>query len=166
MISRRSQVERFPRLPGTPPPLHVKVSRPVAFSDVDPMGIVWFGRYPLFVEFGAGELGRLTGMSYEALKSAGLLAPVAHFSIDYVLPMRLSDEIVIRASMIWSGSAKLNTEYHLSRVDGTACACAYATQMLVDIQTGQPYWTIPPYVETFNAKWAAGEFACLQHGDV
>ena len=163
MISRRSQGERFPRVPGAPLPLQVRATRHVMFSDVDPMGIVWFGRYPLFIESGAAELGRQTGMSYENLKDAGLVAPVAHFSIDYVQPMRLGDEIVICASMVWSGSAKLNTEYQLSRVDGTACASAYATQILVDIKTAQPYWTMPLFIEKFNAKWEAGEFACLQH---
>lgn len=162
MNTRRSHAARFPRIPGAPAPLTVHAVRPVAFSDVDPMGIVWFGRYPLFVEVGAGELGKQTGMSFENLKKEGLVAPVAHFSIDYLRPMRLNDEIHVTASMIWTGSAKLNTEYQLARADGTLCACACSTQLLVDLKTEEPYWTLPPFVEAFNAKWMAGEFACQQ----
>lgn len=162
MNKRRSKTSRFPQIPGAPSPLIVQAVRPVIFSDVDPMGIVWFGRYPLFVECGAGELGRQTGLSFENLRKEGLFAPVAQFSIDYLQPMRLGDEIVIRTSLIWTGAAKLNTEYRLSRQDGTVCACAYATQLLIDAATGQSYWTMPPFIEAFNSKWISGGFACLQ----
>lgn len=162
MNRRRCKTSRFPQIPGAPSPLTVQAVRPVVFSDVDPMGIVWFGRYTLFVEYGAGELGRQTGLSFENLRKEGLFAPVAQFSIDYLQPMRLGDEIAIRVSMIWTGAAKLNTEYRLSRQDGTVCACAYATQLLMDAATGQPYWTLPPFIEAFNSKWMSGVFACLQ----
>lgn len=162
MNKRRCKASQFPQVPGAPAPLIVRAVRPVVFSDVDPMGIVWFGRYSLFVEYGAGELGRQTGISFENLKKEGLFAPVAHFSVDYFQPMRLGDEIEIRVAMHWTGSAKINTEYRLSRLDGTVCACAYATQLLMDAATGQPYWTMPPFIETFNANWMSGAFACLQ----
>ena len=55
MNRRRCRVSRFPQIPGAPEPLTVHAVRPVAFSDVDPMGIVWFGRHSLFVQYGPGR---------------------------------------------------------------------------------------------------------------
>lgn len=159
MNRRRCMASRFPHIPGAPAPLVVHSMRPVLFSDVDPMGIVWFGRYSLFVEHGANELGRQTGLTFDNLKKEGLFAPVARFSIDYIQPMRLSDEIEIQTSMIWTGSAKINTEYRLARRGGEVCACAHATQLLMDAATEQPCLITPPFIETFNAKWLSGELA-------
>ena len=163
MTERRNNSTRFPRQPGAPAPLTVRVARPVLFSDVDPMGIVWFGRYPLFLECGAGILTRETGLGYESLMAAGLLAPIARMVVDYIRPLRLGEEITVEAAMIWSGSAKLNIEYALSGADGSLRARAATTQLFVDAATGQPHWVMPPFIEAFNEKWRSGGFACLQH---
>jgi acyl-CoA thioester hydrolase len=138
--------------------------RPVLFSDVDPMGIVWFGRYPLFIECGGGMLCNRTGLGYEMLHAVGLLAPIAKMEIDYVQPLRLGEEITITASMIWTGSAKLCIEYVLTGSDGGVRAYAATTQLFVDAATGQSHWVTPPTIEAFNEKWQSGGFACLQEG--
>jgi len=162
MKNRRSNGIYFPRLPGAPAPLTARVVRPVLFSDVDPMGIVWFGRYPLFLEFGAGMLSRETGLSYESLNDARLLAPVARLDIDYLRPIRLGEEITVTASMIWTGSAKMAIEYAIIGSDGSLRARAATTQLFLDAATGQPHWVTPPFIEAINEKWRNGGFACLQ----
>ena len=162
MKNRRSNGIYFPRLPGAPAPLTARVVRPVLFSDVDPMGIVWFGRYPLFLECGGGMLCNRTGLGYEPLLAANLLAPIAKMEVDYVRPLRLGEEITVAASMIWTGSAKLAIEYALTGPDGNIRAYAATTQMFLDATSGQPHWVTPPAVEAFNEKWRTGEFACLQ----
>ena len=164
-MSRRSSATRFPRLPGAPAPLTASIVRPVLFSDVDPMGIVWFGRYPLFLECGGGMLSRETGLSYEALNDAGLFAPIARLEIEYLRPIRLGEEITVIASMIWTGSAKITIEYDLTGSDGNLRARAATTQLFMDAATGQPHWVAPPLIEAINEKWRNGGFACLQNGE-
>ena len=161
MTRRKNSATRFPRLAGAPAPLTAQVTRPVLFSDVDPMGIVWFGRYPLFLECGGGVLSLATGLSYETLYGAGLFAPVARMEIEYIRPLRLGEEVTVAASMIWTGSAKMAIEYDLI-VDGSLRARAATTQLFVDAATGQPHWVTPPLIESINEKWRNGGFACLQ----
>ena len=161
MTSRRGNATRFPRLPGAPAPLTARAARPALFSDVDPMGIVWFGRYPLFLECGGGVLYRETGLGHEELGGAGLLAPVARLEIDYLRPIRLGEEVLVTASMIWTGSAKLAIEYELAAA-GTLRARAASTQLFVDAATGAACWAAPPFIEAINEKWRAGGFAWLQ----
>jgi len=160
---KRNSSTRFPRLPGAPAPLVARVTRPVLFSDVDPMGIVWFGRYPLFLECGGGVLYRATGLSYESLGAAGLLAPVARMEIDYLLPLRFGEDITVTASMVWTGSAKMAIEYELTGPDGSLRARAATLQLFIDAATGQPHWVAPPLIESINEKWRTGGFACLQN---
>jgi len=160
-MTRRNSATRFPRLADAPAPLTAQVVRPVFFSDVDPMGIVWFGRYPLFLECGGGMLSRATGLSYEALNNAGLLAPIARLEIEYIRPLRLGEEVTVVAAMIWTGSAKMAIEYDLI-ADGNLRARAATTQLFVDATTGQPHWVTPPLIESINEKWRNGGFACLQ----
>ena len=164
MKGRRKDGVFFPRVPDAPAPLTVRVVRPVLFSDVDPMGIVWFGRYPLFVECGGGMLCNRTGLGYGPLLAAKLYSPIARLEIDYVQPLRLGEEITVAASMIWTGAAKLAIEYALTGPDGSLRAYAATTQLFLDAETGQPHWVTPPAVEAFNEKWRAGGFACLQEG--
>ena len=164
MTNRRNNGVFFPRLAGAPAPLTASMTRPVLFSDVDPMGIVWFGRYPLFIECGGGVLYQKTGLGFHELNEAGLLAPVARMEIDYILPLRLGEEITVTASLIWTGSAKLAIEFALTGPDGTVRARAATTQMFVDAKTGLPCWVVPPFVEALNEKWRNGGFACLQNG--
>ena len=155
----------FPRLPGAPAPLTVRVVRPVMFSDVDPMGIVWFGRYPLFFECGGGMLYRQTGLDFPELDIAGLLAPVARMEIDYILPLRLGEDITVVSSMIWTGSAKMAAEHTLIGPDGSVRARGATTQVFMDAKTLQPFWVTPPFIEAFNEKWRTGGFACLQDNE-
>jgi len=44
-MRRRRKGGYFPIEPGSPTPLVARVSRRIRFSDVDPMGVLWYGRY-------------------------------------------------------------------------------------------------------------------------
>lgn len=161
-MSQRQSLTRFPRLPGAPLPVQATVERRVTFSDVDPMGIVWFGRYPLFIEAAAEELWGRCGLSYAGLYADGVCAPVARLSIDYLRPMRLGETIRIAAAWVWHDAAKLNTEYVLTRPDGATAAVACCVQAFADVKTGETLWLFPPLIQRVREQWAAGAFACHQ----
>ena len=54
----------FRRGEGQPPPLRAITKRRVRFEEVDPLGIVWHGRYPSYFEDARVELGRKYGIDY------------------------------------------------------------------------------------------------------
>lgn len=160
-MTPRRRSSCFPRPEGAPAPLRVTVERRVTFSDVDPMGIVWFGRYPLFFEAAAEELGRRCGLSYADFLAAGLRAPVAKMEVDYLLPMQLGELIRVTASLVWNDGARLNTEFELVKPDGRTAATGCTVQLFTEAATGGVLWVSPPLLERCRQRWNAGEFACL-----
>lgn len=162
MTTRRAKALYFPREPGAPVPLRVMVRRRVRFSEVDPMAIVWFGRYPRFLEEGAAELGRRCGLSYQDFLAAGLRGPVTACHIDYLQSLFLDEHFTIVAELVWNEGARLNTEYTLIKENGDLAARAYTVQVFTGAADHQVCLVSPPMLERCRARWKAGEFKDLQ----
>lgn len=158
MTTRRARKVYFEREAGAPDPLTWSVQRRVRFNEVDPMGIVWFGRYPLFLEEGAAELGRRCGLSYPDFIEEGLMAPVASCHVDYLVPLMLDEVFTIRASLVWNEGARLNTEYELIKADGATAARACTVQVFISASDRRVCMVSPPMLERCRARWKAGEF--------
>jgi acyl-CoA thioester hydrolase len=158
MRMRRRKAGYFEPGEGAPPPLVVRVKRRVRFNEADVMGIAWYGRYPAFFEEAFAELGRRCGLSYGDFAEANLRAPVAQFHIDYHRPLALDEEFTVAVSLVWSEGARLNTEYTVTREDGSIAATAYAVQMFTDARSGEACFTSPELLERCRSRWKAGEF--------
>jgi acyl-CoA thioester hydrolase len=154
----RKKSSYFERVPGTPDPIVVEIKRRVRFNEADPMAIVWHGRYPLYFEEASEELGRRCGLSYAEYFEAGLRAPFVEFHMDYHKPLFLDEQFTIRASLIWNEGARLNTEFHLIKQDGSIATSGYTVQLFIDHESGQPYMVSPELLEQCRKKWRAGEF--------
>jgi acyl-CoA thioester hydrolase len=156
--TRRARTGYFERVPGAPPPLRHDLRRRVRFNETDPMGIVWYGRYAVYFEEGAAELGRRCGLSYRDFMDAGLRAPVASLHVDYLQPLVLDEEIVIRCSLVWCEGARLNTEYELIKAGGSIAARGHTIQVFTSAATGDVCLVSPPLLERCRSRWRAGEF--------
>ena len=92
----------------------------VRWSDLDLMGVVYFGRYLRFMEAAEAEFFRALGFTYDALASEhGVWFARAHLACDYRAPARLDDEIVCRAELTKLGGASLTFAFPIDRADGT-----------------------------------------------
>lgn len=161
MRTRRRKGGYFDRDEAAPPPLVVRVKRRVRFNEADVMGIAWYGRYPAFFEEGFAELGRLCGLSYKEFAEANLRAPIAQFHVDYHRPLALDEEFTVMVSLVWCQGARLNTEYTVTRADGSIAATAYSVQMFIEGDSGKPCLTTPELLERCRRRWKAGEFDWL-----
>jgi acyl-CoA thioester hydrolase len=161
-VTRRGSATYFEREADAPLPLTVSVPRRVRFSEADPMGIAWYGRYANYFEEGAAELGRRGGLSYQAFMEAGLRAPIVRFHVDYAQPLFLDEEFTILASMVWHEGARLNTEFTLRKGSGGVAATAYTVQLFVHADSGEVCLVSPPLLERFRRRWRAGEFVWTQ----
>jgi len=141
-----------------PAPITVEIRRCVHFSEVDVMGIVWFGRYPAYFEEGAEEIGRQCGLTYEDFYKAELRAPIVKLHTDFIKPLRLGEEFTIRAVLVWDEGSRLNTEYYLLKQDGSLASSGYTVQLLTDANSGEVRITPPDLLERCHGKWKAGEF--------
>lgn len=158
MKNRRKTKNYFRRNDEWPGPVTAEINRRVHFSEVDAMGMVWHGRYPLYFEEGSEELGRLCGLSYKDFYEAGLRAPIVKLHIDYFEPLRLAEEFTVRSSLIWDDASRLNTEYYLIKNNGTIATSGYTVQLLINAGSGEVCLVSPDLLERCRKRWKAGEF--------
>jgi len=157
---RLKRTEYFKRIPGSPKPLVFTLKRRVSFSEVDVMGIVWFGRYSLYFEEAQRELGRRSGLSYQDFYEANLGAPIVEFHTDYYQPLYLDEEFTIKASLVWSEGAKIYTEYLIIKEDQSVATFAYSVQLLIDSQSKETCIISPELLERSRKRWLNGELDC------
>ena len=95
-----------------------------------------------------------------------IIALVA-FALEVVLddldevPLVLDEEFTVMVSLVWCQGARLNTEYTVTRADGSVAATAYSVQMFTEGDSGKPCLTTPELLERCRRRWKAGEFDWL-----
>ena len=159
---RKRRAPYFEPQPGAPAPLKTSVSRRVLFSDADPMGILWHGRFPAFFEAAASELHRACGLGYLDFHKAGVQAPIVQLHIDYISPAFLEEEVTVQATLHWNDAARIDTEYTILKADGRPVARGYTVQLFTSAPGVTPLFTTPAFVEASRQAWRAGQFAALQ----
>ena len=121
MTTRRSQRLAFPDEPGYPP-LRASASHRVGFSEVDPMGIVWFGRYTSFFEKASAVLRDACGLSHAAFSEAGIQPPVVSCEIEYLRPSRLDEVLTVTTADAKETTRRLAAEEGI--LAGISCGAA------------------------------------------
>lgn len=146
----------FPARPGDPPPLRTRVERVVRFEEVDPLGIVWHGRYPSYFEDARVALGEQYGIGYMDIYNQGVLAPVKTMHVDYRRPLRFGEPFTIEGILHWAEAARLNHEFIIRNHEGQLATTGYSIQMLMDKEENV-LLLHPPFLQQFLARWRLGE---------
>lgn len=95
----------------------------VRWSDVDKMGIVYYGRYLRFMEAAEAELFRILGFPYDTLsEELGVWIARVRVEIDFLAPARLDDEIACRAVVRKVGGSSLTILFPIEHGDGERLA--------------------------------------------
>ncbi len=161
MSRRRVKGLSFPEEPDYPA-LHASVMHRVAFSEVDPMGIVWFGRYTVFFEEASAVLRDACGLSHAAFFEAGIQPPVVSYEVEYLNPSRLDERLTVTARLHGTEAARLNTSYQVHGPDGVLRVAARTVQVFMDVRSMAVCFAAPKIWTECLARWRRGEFACLQ----
>lgn len=143
------------------PPLHARVTHRVGFSEVDPMGIVWFGRYTVFFEEASAELRDACGLSHAAFFNANIQPPVVSYNVEYLHPSRLDEVLTITTSLYGTEAARLNMTYQVHGPDGVLRVAARTVQVFTDTTNMTVCYVAPPIWTRCLERWRRGEFACL-----
>ena len=141
---------------GAPEPLRCSVERIVRFEEVDPLGIVWHGRYPSYFEDGRVLLGEKYGIGYMDFYHQGIVAPIKQMHADYQRPLRFGDLFTIEAILHWTDATRLNHEFILRNSDGEVTTTGYSVQLFMD-QQENVMMLPPPFYEQFRQRWLSGE---------
>ncbi len=141
--------------PDDPPPLVALAERRVRFEEVDPLGIVWHGRYVSFIEEGRTSFGDRYGLSYKLFQKNRVAAPIVQLHIDYRSPLYFDEVMQIEAVLHWSDALRLNFEYRITGPEDRLVATAYTVQLLTDLR-GNTLLVAPQWIADFRERWKAG----------
>ncbi len=146
----------FKPVKGAPAPLRAVCERPIRFEEVDPLGIVWHGRYPSYFEDGRVNLGNQYGIGYLDMKKYNVVAPIKQMHMDYIKPLAFGDTAHIEALLHWNEAARLNYEFIIRNNDGEITTTGYTVQLFVD--GDQELLMCPPdfYMDVLES-WKAGK---------
>jgi acyl-CoA thioester hydrolase len=156
---RRKRKGYFKLEEGAPLPIEVSVKCRAMFSQVDAMGVVWYGRYVEFFERASLALGERCGFSYTELVEQKLMSPIVQCHIDYIRPILLDMEFNVRASLQWSDSASLKVQYELTDDEAVVLATGYTVQLFVDAISKEHLLVSPDAVLAFRERWKNGEIS-------
>ncbi|MEJ2418973.1 MAG: acyl-CoA thioesterase [Exilibacterium sp.] len=121
---------------SAPTPLPtVDIELVIPFHDIDPMNIVWHGRYVKYLEIARCELLESFEYGYEQMRESGYVWPVVDIRIKYIKPLRFKQRIRINATLEeWE--YRLKVRYTLYDADsGEKLTKAHTTQVAVDLET-------------------------------
>ena len=111
----------------------------VRWSDVDKMGVVYYGRYLRFMEAAEAELFRMLGFPYDTLsEQLGVWIARVRIELDFRAPARLDDEIVCRAIVRKLGGSSLTLAFPIDRADGVRLADGVLVLAALDRETLRP----------------------------
>lgn len=150
-------------LDGTPAPgpLRCAVQRTVRFEEVDPMGVVWHGRYPSYFEDARVAFGERYGIAYSLLIERRMPAPIKQMHVDYLWPLRFGQSCTITAELHWSEAARMNYSYTVHDDSGLLVTTGYTVQLFVSAG-GDVLLEQPDFYAELCARWKAGDFGDRQ----
>ena len=79
----------------------------VTLEEVDPLGIVWHGRYPSYFEDARVALGNRFGIGYMDFYEKGIVTPIKKMHVDYHLPLTFQQPFTIEGILHWTEAARL-----------------------------------------------------------
>lgn len=141
--------------PGDPPPLLARVTRVVRFEEVDPMGIVWHGRYAGYFEDARVALGDRLGLGYMDYYANGVMTPIKKLHLDYHLPLRFKESFTVEAALHWSEAARINMAFTIYNSDEKVATTGCTVQLMLD-REGTVLLLPPPFHREFLERWRAG----------
>ena len=147
----------FKKIEKDPAPLSTTVTRTVRFEEIDPLGIVWHGRFASYFEDARVVLGEKFGIGYMDLFSKGIIAPIKNMHIDFISPLKFREEVTIEGILHYSEASRINSEYIIRDSTGKTAATGYTVQMMLN-NNYELFLMQPDYYREFCEKWKAGNF--------
>ncbi len=116
----------------------------VQFYDLDPMEIVWHGRYVEYMEAARCVLLDKLGYNYPAMKDSGYAWPVIDLHLRYAAPATFGQRIKVAAAIVeWENRLKI--DYQVSdAASGARLTRASTVQVAVQISNREMCFVSPP----------------------
>jgi len=159
MLTRKApyfKLETMPDGHSAPPPLSCTVERTARFEEVDPLNVVWHGRYPSYFEDARVAFGAAYNLSYMDFYNAGLVVPIKQIGFDYIQPLRFAQTCRITATLHWSEAARLNFSYAITDLSGALLTTGYTVQLFLNTDM-EVFMIKPNFYADFCSLWKNGK---------
>ncbi len=121
----------------------VEVLIDVPFHDLDPMKIVWHGRYAQYFEVARCKLFEQIDYTYQDMEESGYAWPIIDMRIQYVRPARFNQRLRVRATLK-EYENRLKIGYEIRDADtGDRVTKGYTCQVAVRISDGAMQMSSP-----------------------
>ena len=125
----------------------------VRFSEVDSMGVVWHGNYPLYFEDAREAWGQVYGLGYQDYIDHNVLAPIVELSLQYKKPIRYGTHPRIDIIYRPTSAAKVIFDYEIhDSADDTLLTTGHSVQVFMNHQF-QLLWQNPDFYEIWKQRW-------------
>jgi len=117
-------------------PISAESTIQVPFYDLDPMQIVWHGRYAQYFEIARCQLFEDIGYTYNDMNESGYGWPIIDLRIQYVRPAHLGQILIVRATLK-EYEHRLKIRYEIrDAASGQRVTKGYTCQVAVRISDG------------------------------
>jgi len=124
-------------------PWQAEIELQIQFYDLDPMDIVWHGRYVEYFEAARCALLDQIDYNYPAMKESGYAWPVIDLQVRYVSPAQFRQRIKVRAAVTeWEN--RLKVEYLITdAASGKRLTRGFTTQVAVEMTRNEMCFVSP-----------------------
>lgn len=137
--------------------LSVEKNIEIRFSEVDMMGVVWHGAYPLYLEDAREAFGARYGLSYFKYIEENVFAPVVEMKINYKHPLKYGMKPVVKITFHPAESAKIIFDYEIfNSEDHSICLTARTVQVFMD-RNYNLMWDSPTFYSEWKKNWLKNE---------
>ena len=121
-----------------------EVELQVQFYDIDPMEVVWHGRYIEYFEAARCALLDKIDYNYDAMKQSGYMWPIIDLQVRYSNPATFRQRIKVRAAIVeWENRLKM--EYLVTdAASGQRLTRGVTTQVAVQMDKREMCFLSPP----------------------
>jgi acyl-CoA thioester hydrolase len=121
-----------------------EVELQVQFFDLDPMEIVWHGRYVKYLETVRCALLDSIGYNYVEMKRSGYAWPIVDLQLRYVGSATFGQKLKLHATIVeWENRLKI--DYLITdAASGRRLTRASTTQVAIEMASGEMCFVSPP----------------------
>jgi len=101
----------------------------VRYRECDPMGVVYHTHYLDYFEAARTEALRDVGVRYRDLEDSGIIMPVVSATIDYKMPAKYDDVVVVDAHFRDMPTVRVPIDYEVRRANSDALLATGQTDL-------------------------------------
>jgi len=127
------------------------VEIPVRFAECDPYGVVWHGRYALYLEQAREAMTGHFGFTAARSLALGYRVPITRMEVRYRRPVVADTTVRVTARLRAPEAARLLVDYEVRDAAGELLASAETEQVVVR-EDGELLLTLPPAIAELARK--------------